>query len=208
MELKARFPQSKRVHGVEGIRKAHEKAAELSTTDFFFVVDGDNRITNGFNFELKDIQPKEDTLYVWRCRNPINNLVYGFGAIKLYNKKLLKKRNDNYLDLATTVSEMYHIVHEVASETLFFGTPEEAWRGAFRECAKLSSKMIEGQKNGETEERLNIWCTVSNDLENAEWCLKGAKAGIDFGQQIKQKPSLVSNINNYKWLHDEFRKYL
>ena len=202
LELKRRFPQALRVHGVSGIRKAHEKAAELSRTPFFFVVDGDNRLRPDFHFTLPAETLREDTLYVWRCHNPVNDLIYGYGAVKLYNKTLVQNRlQKTYVDLATTVTEHYRIVSDVASETHFFSTPEEAWRGAFRECAKLAAGIIDRQKEQETLSRLEQWCSVARPVPNAEWVLKGANQGRDFGTSHKDQ---ITKINDFTWLKQRF----
>ena len=203
VELKTRFPRAKRVHGIEGIDRAHEVAAEKSETSFFFVVDGDNRIRPDFYFEKPRFQLREDTVYVWRCFNPINSLIYGYGAIKLYSKKLLsKKHRQGFVDLATSTTRNYQIINRVASETHFFCSPEEAWRGAFRECAKLASKRIRGQKSEETEKRLKRWCQVAyRDKPNWKWVLKGAKQGRKFGSDFPEK---MERINSFRWLQVRF----
>ena len=204
IELKSRFPRAKRVHGVKGILEAHGQAAEKSQTSFFFVVDGDNRIKPDFQFVTPEVHLSEDTLYVWRCYNPINDLVYGYGAIKLYNKTLLKQRHQSkYVDLATTVTEKYHIIHEVASETHFNSSPEEAWRGGFRECAKLAAETIRGQKSDETKNRLNQWCEKKNSVRHADWVLRGAQQGRAFGEKYSDQ---LHFINDFTWLEEEFQK--
>lgn len=207
VELKSRFPGAKRVHGVSGIANAHKQAAEKSSSEFFFVVDGDNRIKKDFDFSVEGLTLKENTLYVWRCHNPINDLIYGYGAVKLYNKKLLLNRVEGqYLDLATTVTEHYKIVPVVASETHFFHTKEEAWRGAFRESVKLSSEMILRQKNDETKQRLERWKVVNPSYKNSLWCLKGVNDGLAFSKRLKENEDLKSLINDFDWLKEQFRK--
>ena len=47
-DLLTKVPWAKRVHGVEGSDAAHKACAELSETDRFITVDGDNRIKNDF----------------------------------------------------------------------------------------------------------------------------------------------------------------
>lgn len=202
VELISRFPRARRVHGVKGIGQAHQMAAKKSETSFFFVVDGDNRIRTDFYFETSDFNLQKETIYVWRCFNPMNSLIYGYGAVKLYNKSLLLKHKDLFVDLATSTTKNYQIVDHIASETHFFHTPEEAWRGAFRECAKLASQKIRGQKSEETEMRLEKWCQFAdNNKPNWEWVLKGARQGREFGIN---SPEDITLINDYHWLHARF----
>ena len=202
VELISRFPRARRIHGVEGIRQAHQLAAQKSETYFFFIVDGDNRIRPNFHFETPELNLQEDTLYVWRCFNPINSLVYGYGAVKLYNKNLVSKKKETFVDLATSTTRNYQIIDQIASETHFFYTPEEAWRGAFRECAKLASQKIRGQKSKETKMRLEKWCQLAdNNKPNWEWVLKGANQGREFGLNFSEE---ITSINDYHWLHTKF----
>jgi hypothetical protein len=209
-ELKTRFPNAKRVHGVKGIYEAHRAAAELSDTDFFFLVDGDNKICESFRFELKEIQPKQDTIYVWRCLNPVNKLCYGYGAIKLYNKFLLSSEEREFRDLATTVARHYHIVHEVASETHFHATPIEAWRGAFRECVKLQCQVLENSNDIHSQQRLQKWCNDYNPkVSNSSWVKLGAKMAQDFvldSAKGAQKAKLL--INDFDQLEQLWQQVL
>lgn len=200
-QLVSRFSQAKRVHGVKGVAQAHHAASELSRSEFFFVVDGDNKIQPDFHFEPPASKLRSDTLYVWRCLNPANDLVYGFGAVKLYNKTLIQNRyTPAIVDLATTISENYSIVPVVASQTHFFSSPREAWRGAFRECAKLASGQIHRQKQKETEIRLHQWCEKINPVPNADYVLKGARQGMSYGLSGQ---SMLA-VNDFDWLNRQF----
>ena len=48
--LLKKFPNAKRIHGVKGIHQAHIAAANIATTEMFYVVDGDADLVNDFNF--------------------------------------------------------------------------------------------------------------------------------------------------------------
>ena len=50
--LKERFPLAKRVHGVKGIHQAHIAAAKKAFTQMFWVVDGDAKVVEDFDFDL------------------------------------------------------------------------------------------------------------------------------------------------------------
>lgn len=205
LALKKRFPRAKRVHGVSGIKEAHQVAAQKSNTEFFFTVDADNVILPSFTFDDLSFEPQKDTLYVWRCKNPTNGLVYGYGAIKLYNKHLLQF-DKNYVDLATTVSQKYKVIDIIASETHFHSTPFEAWCGAFRECAKLATTTFE-KEDPASIKRLQTWCEHTLDVENNEWVEQGAKQGKHFANQVFKGRDILTRINDYQWLLNEFRKY-
>ncbi len=205
LDLKHRFPRAKRVHGVKGIAQAHKQAASRSDTHFFFVVDGDNKIVSDFNFLAPKGPLDENSLYVYRCRNPLTDLTYGYGAVKIYNKSLLLSvENEKFVDLATTVTSRYCIINQVASETYFFNTPEEAWRGAFRECFKLAGSLIERQKSDETIARLEAWCDFESPLRNADWARLGANQARELARQ-----GLVDacQVNDFEWLERYFNEH-
>ena len=205
LQLKERFPRAKRVHGVAGILEAHQEAARRSNTDFFFTIDGDNQILPSFSFQ--NIHPSlcQDSLYVWRCRNPVNGLTYGYGAVKLYNKSIIGRMTElKESDLATTAFRHYQIIDEVASETHFHCTPKEAWRGAFRECAKLTQQLQNNPRDKQTQERLHIWCHHSSDHNNGQWVIRGANSGKAFASNINTGQSIAKFINNFEWLEMKF----
>lgn len=205
LELKARFPRAKRVHGVRGIREAHIAAGILSETDFFFVVDGDNRILSTFHFETPTFALDRESLYVYRCKNPATDLTYGFGAIKIYNKNLCERlKTFKGVDLATSVTDHYVILPVVASQTWFFEKPEEAWRGAFRECAKLSAGIIRNSRQPENRERLAKWSAGNPRIPNNDWLKLGARQGRDFGENF---PNELHRLNCFNWLEEFYYEH-
>ena len=54
-DLLTKVPWAKRVHGVEGSDAAHKACAELSETDRFVTVDGDNTIRQDFINQVLDL---------------------------------------------------------------------------------------------------------------------------------------------------------
>jgi hypothetical protein len=203
--LIARFPQAKRLHGVCGVHRAHQLLAECSETDFYFVIDGDNLIHSEFSFEVP-FKPEHRSLYVWRARNPVNHLIYGFGGIKLYNKSLFKNKTSIGADVATTIAPHYVPVMIEASSTLFNATPLEAWRGAFRECAKLTQNVITNPQDTASSERLQTWLSVGSTEKNGSWCLLGAQQGHEFAKSTLTSGGSLVAINDFHWLQNEFLK--
>ena len=71
---------------------------------------------------------------------------------------------------------------------------------------KLSSKIINGQNNQETLERLEAWCTLGIDQLYGNYAIKGAIAGKEFGLKYLNDKSMLSKINDWEWLTSEFNK--
>jgi hypothetical protein len=197
-------PRAKRVHGVKGIHQAHIKAAELCDTDMIWVVDGDAIIEHNFNFSLVMSSYDIDCVHVWKSRNPINNLEYGNGGVKLLPRQLTLDMNINTSDMTTSISKKFKAMNTI-SNTNSFNTDEFAtWRSAFRECCKLSSRSIERQYEEETKLRLDTWCSVGIENPFGEYAIKGALAGRLYGETNKNNLTALNKINDFNWLQEQF----
>lgn len=209
--LLKKVPTAKRVHGVKGIHQAHVAAAELVETDLFWVVDGDAVILEDFNFEAEyvpyyDVVNKKNflkTVRVWQSQNPINELIYGYGGVKLLPRELTLNMDLTSIDMTTSISEFFRPINDVSNITQFNTDPFNTWKSAFRECVKLSSKLIERQKKGETEKRLDIWCNQAVG-EYSEYAIKGARAGKMYGYDNRNNKEALKKINDFAWLKEKF----
>lgn len=200
-KLKERFPYAHRVHGIKGIHQAHVAAAKKAFTKMFWVVDGDAEILDTFNFDYEVSKYDLECVHVWRSRNPVNGLEYGYGGVKLLPKKLTQNMDVTKTDMTTSISPLFKAIDEVSNITRFNTDPFNSWKSAFRECCKLSSKIIDRQDNTETEHRLSIWCSTDTDL----YAQDGAIMGRDYGLANKDNPEALAKINDFEWLEEQFR---
>jgi hypothetical protein len=203
-ELKRRFPRAKRIDKIKGIHDAHIEAARIAETEMFWVVDGDAVVKDDFKFDYLVPKTELDFVHVWRCENPVNGLIYGYGGIKLLPREKTLMMDKSKPDMTTSISHKFKIIKEVSNYTEFNTDPFSSWRSAFRECVKLSSKIIDRQKSQETEERLEIWCTVGEDKPFGEYILMGAKEGKDYGEKHRGNTEELSKINDFDWLREYF----
>ena len=192
----------KRVKDVKGIHNAHVAAAKLVNSNYFFVVDGDAVIVDEFDFGYTTRE--KDIVHVWRSQNPINDLVYGYGGVKLLPTTLTCNMDTTTNDMTTSISNKFKVMNEVSNITAFDTDAFSTWRSAFRECAKLSSKSIRRQKDDETESRLKTWRTVGHDRQYGDYAMAGATAGMEFGLS---RGSDLRLINDWEWLHEQYAKY-
>jgi hypothetical protein len=199
-------PKAFRVNGIEGIVNAHKCAAELATTDMFYVIDGDAYLTDEWSFEYQPNIFDRDCVHVWRSRNPINGLEYGYGGVKLLPRQLTLDVDANCVDMTTSISPRFKPMNKVSNITEFNTSEFNTFRSAFRECAKLSSNILKRQRARESIKRLNIWCTVGKDKPFGEWSVAGALAGRKFGWSNRNNINELCKINNYNWLSQEFDK--
>ena len=199
--LKDRFPYAKRIHGVKGIHQAHIEAAKVAVTDMLWIVDADAIVLDSFDFSYIPDITNQDTVYVYTSINPINGLEYGNGGVKLFPRLATVNMDTTTNDMSTSISDKFKVVDEISNIAAFNVDEFSTWRSAFRECAKLSSKTIKGQVDDETNERLRIWTTVGKDKPFGEYCINGARAGMEFGLSNSSDLNL---INNFDWLENQF----
>ena len=199
-KLKTRFPRAQRIHGVKGIHQAHIAAANVCSTEMFWIVDGDAVIEDDFNFDYEVPHKDMNAVHVWRSKNPVNELVYGYGGVKLLPTKLTLDMDCASTDMTTSISNRFRPMEQISNTSLFNSTPFNTWKSAFRECVKLSSKVIDRQDNKETEARLNVWCNNSND----SIAIAGAKAGRQYGEANKNNKEALAKINDFDWLKEQY----
>jgi hypothetical protein len=189
-----------RVNGVKGIHQAHIEAAKLVSTNMFWVVDADAEIVDSFKFDYQVASYNQDTVHVWRSKNPLNDLEYGYGGVKLFPTKLTLEMRTDKPDMTTSISSKFNAVPELSNLTVFNTDPFNSWKSAFRECCKLSSRIIDRQQDEETQHRLDAWCNNTTD----DYALDGARAGRDYGLKNKDNVEALKMINDFTWLKEQF----
>lgn len=205
-------PHAKRVQGVKGIFAAHKAAAELAETSHFYVIDADAVMEEEFNFKFRPLNtreqwpgvPETDCVYVWRSRNPVNDLLYGYGGAKLFQRKALLEAKDWNVDMTTTIGCPFVPKFQISNTTAFNTDPFNTWKSAFRECVKLASAIIPNGDNTDNEYRLKVWCERGAKRQFGEYCMLGAKQGKDFGTHYKNDMSALNLINDFSWLKEKF----
>ena len=203
-KLKELAPAARRIQNIKGIHQAHIEAAKKSFTKMLYVVDGDAEVLDSFNFD----RTVEDynTVYIWHSLNPVNKLEYGYGGIKLLPKANLLSISDYSVDMTTSLSDKIQVIPTVSNITHFNTDAFSTWRSAFRECVKLSSKVIDRTYDEETDHRLHVWCTVGAENDFGEYAISGANAGKKYGQLHLGNNQELSNINDFDWLRQQFEK--
>jgi len=203
-KLKSRFPYAQRVDGIKGIHQAHIAAAKKAFTKMFWVVDADAHILDTFNFDHVVSDYDLENVHVWRSRNPINDLEYGYGGVKLLPKRLTQNMDISKPDMTTSISTLFKAMPEVSNVTAFNVDPFNTWKSAFRECVKLASKTIDRQDDADTNYRLNVWCTRGLDRPFGREAIEGAVQGKQYGLENKDNNEALKMINDFDWLRERF----
>jgi hypothetical protein len=228
-DLCAKVPWAKRVHGVKGSDAAHKACAELSETDRFITIDGDNIIDAKFLNQEYDLDDHEDVhwnrevnfdqcVVSWTARNTINGLMYGNGGIKCWPKeKVLNMRTHENADPDNIHAQVdfcwdlqYIQMNTCYSEIMNNATPQQAWRAGFREGVKMAlDRGIKPTKedflNGHWKNlhRLWIWLMVGADVENGMWAIYGARKGLFLTMCTDWD---YVNVRDFEYLNDYWNK--
>ena len=195
-DLCSKVPWAKRVHGVEGSDAAHKACAELSETDRFITIDGDNIIDERFLNQEIDFEEHANlstSVISWTAKNTINGLTYGNGGIKCWPKNyVLNMRTHENADPNNAHAQVdfcwdikYIQMNGTYSEIMNNATPHQAWRAGFREGVKMTldqgigvtkEQLLKG--HWKNLHRLYIWLMVGADVENGKWAIYGAREGL------------------------------
>lgn len=204
--LRSIEPQARLMENVPGIVACYAACAEASRTPYFFAVDGDNWMLDGFRFEVP-FEPAADEIALWYAQNPVNGLRYAHGAIKLLPASLMRSvRGKGHVDIMTSLTRNRY-TEICASEHRFNGDPYSTWACAFRECAKLAVGAARGGADARKLacRRLDIWCTRGADAKFGDWCLRGAREGRLYGMEHHRDLAAIERINDFDWLRKRFR---
>ena len=192
-------PHAKRVHGIDGIFNAHKAAAELAETDMFYVIDGDAYLTDEWTFDFQPSIFDRNCAYVWSSKNPVNNLTYQNGGVKLLPRNdLLKTEKWETLDMFSGVMTKSKSEDTISCIGTFNVDPFITWRSAFRECVKLYSI--------NQMSRLNTWIESDTTKLFGEYAVMGAKAGYEYAKTNNRNKAELLKINNFEWLKEYYNK--
>jgi hypothetical protein len=147
------------LQGIEGRDLAIKKCAEISETEYFYVVPAKLEIDPSFKFDYTPSTLKTNRHYIFGCYNQLIDYMYGHQAIVLYYKENVLKTTKNVLDF--TLSQPHEYINQRSGTTTFFKDSKINYRTTFREVVKL---LYQKQKNPtvETNYILDKWLIVDN----------------------------------------------
>jgi hypothetical protein len=199
--LTVRFPQAKRVHGVEGMVNALTAAAEASTTDWYYAVFAKTEVHEDFAFDFCPDRFQQPKHYIFHAINVVNDLVYGEMGIILYNRQMVLQGPQS-LGIDYTMSFPNETIPIISAWGRFNTSPYQTWRTAFRETAKLC--LFDQQRpTVENTYRLNTWLTHAHG-DHAEWALRGSQDGKEFFNQCQGSEDYMKHMFSWQWLRERF----
>ena len=197
VKIRNMVPWAKRVDGVHGSDAAHKAAANLSETERFILIDGDNLPESKFfDLTLDITEENRNRQLRWRARNHINGLYYGNGGMSSWTRTFVNnmRTHENTDGRAETNIEfcfdpLYTPMHDCYSTTYPNGSAKQAWRAGFREGVKMCTRNGVPPKTREefrswiwprNMQNLTIWQTMGRDVENGLWGILGARTGTHY----------------------------
>lgn len=196
--------RTKRLHGVQGMRRAYRLAAELADSEQFLLADGDFVIAAEFDITRVQPLPDEVSMRVWAAANPLNGLVYGYGGLKLIRRSALRELG-HAVDVLAALPGRVEFTGEEAGTTRCNQSPYHAWKAAFRECAMLARGSEYGMSDQGTADRITAWQHCDQgDGEFAWYASAGAREGVAFPAESARRPGEFDQLNDPDWLSARF----
>ena len=193
VKIQNMIPWAKRVDGVKGSDAAHKACADISETDRFITIDGDNLpYERFFNLTLEFDDISKDAVLRWRARNHINGLMYGNGGVVSWTKQYVNNMRTHEASDGSdeTVVEfcfdpLYWPMHDCYSTTYPNGSAYHAWRAGFREGVKMcldrgrkpSVAQFQERVHARNFDHLTVWHNVGRDVEYGDYAILGARMG-------------------------------
>jgi hypothetical protein len=194
VKIRNMIPWAKRVDGVKGSDAAHKAAGQVSDTERFILIDGDNLPEERFfnlTLEFPDEQ-WERAVFRWRARNHINGLMYGNGGLSSWTREFVANMQTHESTDGRTETEvefcfdpLYWPMHDCYSTTYPNGSAHHAWRAGFREGVKMC--LDRGRKPTVPEfkdrvhqrnlDHLTIWHNIGADVDYGLWSIAGGRQG-------------------------------
>jgi len=222
-DLLTKVPWAKRVHGVEGSDAAHKACANLSETDRFITVDGDNKVRDTFLRQEIDFDENADlehSVISWCGHNVINGLMYGNGGLKCWPKDyvLNMKTHENaepdnaHAQVDFCWDLKYIQQNSCYSDVYNNETPQQAWRAGFREGVKMALDQgirptYDGFKDNHWKNlhRLYIWLMLGADVKNGLWAIYGARQGLYMTMCTDWE---YINVRDFEYLNNMWNKFV
>jgi len=116
------FRRAQRVHGVEGLSRAHIECSRRARTENYFLIDGDAEVLENADLDHTSFPDLIHNVYLWRSLNPVNGLVSGCGGIKLAHRSAFLSGFKG-TDLTTGIDRTFVRVPILASISRFNASP-------------------------------------------------------------------------------------
>ena len=188
-------PEAKRIDKIQGIDVAHMMCHDMSNTDKFWTIDGDNWL-----FKKLDFQFDTDGLIFLNSLDVIDGVISSVGSVKLWTKDSLINTNMSKGDFCKNATKEYQVIDVIASEHRYNTTINSTWKTCFRHMVKCYSGIITHEVLKENIQRCENFEYYDDGKNNAIW---GHRAFLDAREYVEQCNGdfdKINLINDYDWL--------
>lgn len=185
-----------RVKDVPGRVASQLAAANQSTTDWYFLVNGKIEISENFDWSWQPDRLQQPKHYIFTVTNPVNGLEYGHQAIVANNKKLTLATVPTGLDF--TLNSLHEVVDMNCGIARYNTDAWTTWRTAFREGIKLRNNT-----DSVSRDRLHAWLTMGQ-ADYGEWSMLGARDGVEYWENVSGDLEKLMLSYDWRWIQDLF----
>jgi hypothetical protein len=192
----------KRIDRVTGRVASQHAAANISDTNWYFLVNAKLKVSDKFDWSWQPDRLQEPKHYIFNALNPVNQLEYGHMAIVANNKRLTLNTEVNGLDF--TLSSKHQSLNILSGVALFNTSELETWRTSFRETLKIKDSVI---KNDDTASkyRLRNWLNVAEG-KYAQTCLQGANDAVKYYESVDGNMDKLMLSYDWAWLSEYYKQ--
>ena len=198
LEITKNLPNKvQRIDRVNGRVKSQHAAANISTTDWYFLVNAKLKVRTDFDFSWQPDRMKSNRHYIFTCTNPVNGLEYGHQAIVANNKKLTLNTVVKGLDF--TMDSPTEIVDINSGISTYNSSEYDTWRTSFREMIKLCCN-----EDQESIDRGFSW--INKGFGNyGEFSKQGARDAVDYYNSVDGNMEKLMLSYDWDWLNQYYR---
>lgn len=194
-------PTAKRVHGIKGIDRAHMRCKELSTTDRFWTVDGDNWVTSPLEYTDQEMLDNYDLL-MFNAADAIDGQPSSLGGVKLWCRDKFINTDMSKGDFSTNATANRRAIQIILSEHRYNSTPFETWKFTFRHMVKCYSGIIRVEVLDRNIFKFEQHKDLDNGINNAQWSYRGLVDAKEYVDSCQGDFDKINLINNYDWLQN------
>lgn len=184
---------AQKISGVTGIAEAHMMCNELSTTERFWTVDGDNWLLQ----TLEIFNDHTQDLIFFNAIDPIDGNVSSIGGVKLWRKDSFINKDMSKGDFCKNATSTVILVQKTLSIHKYDNTPQEAWQHTFRHMVKCFSGII-------PKECLTMNIKKLEEHKNLnKYSYRGYLDARQYVDECDGDFEKINLINDYDWLRSK-----
>jgi hypothetical protein len=193
-------PEAKRVNGVKGIDVSHMICHDMSKTDKFWTVDGDNWLFKKLDFNFNNT----DELVFLNSLDVIDGEIDQLGGVKLWPKNKLINTDMSKGDFCKQATKSSKTFDIIASEHRYNTTPLSSWKFSFRFMVKGFAWIKSADDLSMYIRKFEVLNHYDDGKNNAIWTYRGFLDAKKYVNQSRGDFDKLNLINDYDWLETKF----